>query len=348
MGLVPQIVEALLREHRYRRIEGDVLLIGRQAVYVDAPAMLSMMEEQGVTRCDNNTEIEIDHFTTNRVELFGDTTRNISDRALFRLLGVPQIRVLDHSNYEGADLIHDLTNPIPAELRECADFILDGSTIDNVSDPGMTIRNLAAMLRPGGRLVTACSFSNHWEPYAILSPFWFLDFFVVNAFADCRVYICAGPFETEAEAVPGRCNVFIPDHAALRDPERTVRTFSMRRAMMDTIVIAEKGPMSTSHIMPVQQHYRSDEDWRQYRSNLARMSASQRPHLMRSQVPILDRVPDGYLYIARDFTARDPANELPIWRRWPSHLLRPRNWQHLLGHLLRPDSWRRLGRRLFG
>src|SRR5580658_8160978 len=131
MGLVPQIVEALLREHRYRPIEGDVLLIGRQAVYLDAPGVLSMMEEQGVVRRDHNAEIEIDHFTTNRVELFGDTTRNISDRALFRLLGVPRIRVLDHSNYEGADLIHDLTTPIPAELRECADFILDGSTIDN-------------------------------------------------------------------------------------------------------------------------------------------------------------------------------------------------------------------------
>jgi hypothetical protein len=64
------------------------------------------------------------------------------------------VLALDHSNYEGAEIIHNLTTPVPPELRKRADFILDGSPLDNVFDPATVITNFAEMLRPGGRLIT--------------------------------------------------------------------------------------------------------------------------------------------------------------------------------------------------
>jgi hypothetical protein len=66
------------------------------------------------------------------------------------------------------------TKPLPGKLRNLADFIIDGSTLDNVLDPAMAIRNFAAM--------TVNMYSNHYEPYAILPPLWYPDFFVVNKF----------------------------------------------------------------------------------------------------------------------------------------------------------------------
>jgi hypothetical protein len=47
------------------------------------------------------------------------------------------------SPYEGAEIIHDLNRPVPDKLKESADFIVDGSTLDNVFDPAMVLRNFA-------------------------------------------------------------------------------------------------------------------------------------------------------------------------------------------------------------
>jgi hypothetical protein len=81
--------------------------------------------------------------------------------------------------------------------------------------------------------------------------------------------------------------------------------------MMATIAIAEKGPESTSHIRPAQQHYRSDADWAMYRNNIARMKQSQRPHFVRTRHAIsFDDVRAGHSFMANDFSARDPMTEI--------------------------------------
>src|SRR5262249_8009135 len=62
--------------------------------------------------------------------------------------------------------------------------------------------------------------------------------------------------------------------------------------------------------MPTQQHYRSDADWLVYRENLRRMSRDRRAHVVRSlgEISVSD-VQSGHLFVAHDFTARDPATE---------------------------------------
>jgi hypothetical protein len=191
--------------------------------------------------------------------------------------------------------------PIPPELRGIADLIYDGSTLDNVFDPAMVMRNFADLLRPGGRLLTANMLSNHYEPYAMLPPLWFLDYFVVNGFADCKVYIQVGstPY-----------NTFTIDFDALLDPARSVTSF-VSPYEMSTIVMAEKGEASTSHVNPAQQHYRSQEQWAHYRTNLQRMKASRRPHLCHSAGDIVFfDVKSGHLFMDTNYRALDPMTEI--------------------------------------
>jgi 2-polyprenyl-3-methyl-5-hydroxy-6-metoxy-1,4-benzoquinol methylase len=69
------------------------------------------------------------------------------------------VKAVDVSPYEGAEVIHDLNQPLPDRLRGTADFIVDGSVLDNVFDPATGLRNLTEMLRPGGRLLM----SNAWN-----------------------------------------------------------------------------------------------------------------------------------------------------------------------------------------
>ena len=105
------------------------------------------------------------------------------------------------------------------------------------------------MLKPGGRLVTTNIFSNHYEPYVMLPPLWHLDYFVMNRFADCKVYILVIP--TNA-MLSSQIDVFTIDADALLNPTRVVSAFAAPH-MMSTIVIAEKGWDSTFETMPTQQ-----------------------------------------------------------------------------------------------
>jgi hypothetical protein len=129
----------------------------------------------------------------------------------------------------------------------------------------------------------------------------------MNGFADCKVYILVygEDGDTGAEA-----DIFTIDLDALLDPTRVVSAFFAPR-MMATIVLAEKGPNSTSHVRPSQQHYRSVAEWTTYRENLAKIKQSTRHHLVRTQHPIsFEDVRGGHLFLADDFTARDPWTEI--------------------------------------
>ena len=86
----------------------------------------------------------------------------------------------------------------------------------------------------------------------------------------------------------------------------------MSSFQMACLIFAEKGPTSTSDLCPVQQDYRSAEDWEIYSRNLAVMQQSKRPHLLRSNGPAF--VPDvigGHLLIDTEFNAVSPVMAAP-------------------------------------
>src|SRR5207248_2272071 len=135
----------------------------------------------------------------------------IRDDAFFRMLGADRVRAIDYSDYEGAEIVHDLNRPIPVELAASADFIVDGSTLDNVFDPATCIQSVARILRPGGRFIANNVGSPHQNPYMIMTPYWLLDFFSINGFADCRVYVML-------HGRRGERNVFAVDAASEAGP----------------------------------------------------------------------------------------------------------------------------------
>ncbi len=314
MGIGYQTVEALVRERQHRPPDGDVILMGRQTVYFTPESILELLEKLGVEVRDiRPNEIKTGSGSAINHPGMVDKNKNlITDAELFRLLGVPKVLALDHSDYEGAEIIHDLTKPILPNLQGCADFIVDGSTLDNVFDPAMVIRNYAGVLRPAGRLITSNVYSNHYEPYVMLPPLWFLDYFVTNGFDDCKVYILVTNLKNpdDANLGQGHLSVFTIDTDALLDPERVVSAFYSTR-IMSTTVFAEKGTNSTSDLMPSQQQYRSALEWESYRRNLRHMKRSTRPHLVRTygDIDFFD-VRGGHLFMAKDFTARDPLTEI--------------------------------------
>ena len=187
MGMGKHLIEAVVREHLHKPITGDVLLIGRQTVYLSPDELVRTIREHGVSLQVDPGSIEVDQTTLDRRRGYGE--RLVNDAAFFKLLGARSVKALDHSPYEGADVIHDLRNPIPDHLQGITDFIADGSTLDNVFTPSVVLQNYAKLLRPSGRLLMENAFSAHNTAYVMMPPLWYLDYFVMNKFVDCKVYI---------------------------------------------------------------------------------------------------------------------------------------------------------------
>ena len=277
MGIARTLAEMIVREHLYRPIRGKLLLIGRQTVQLSRQDAIDMVRDFGVdTRGIGIDDLDVDRQTVRagqeRDEEF------ITDDSFFRLLGATDVAWLDHSDYEGANIIHDLNLPIPEELNEYADFIIDGSTFDNVFSPGDAMRNIARLLKPNGRVFTINQASNHHLPYLIFTAHWFLDYFVMNRFSDCKIYhVILAPNSPWL--------IFSFDYDAFAKDQPPIPNISVDTEM-GVVAFAEKGADSRWDVVPNQQHYRSDADWKVFAENLALLKKSERPFQACNQVQL--------------------------------------------------------------
>lgn len=210
MSIFPSITHLLQIEHAYRPITGDFLLIGRQTV-------------------EFSTLTDVEHLAS---------------------ICPATVKALDVSDYEGAEIIHDLCKPLPDHLRGCADFIFNGSCLDNIHDPAQAMRSLSAMLRPGGRILMFEHGTAIQGAILVFSPEWFFDFFAANGYEDCQIKL--GLFK----------NVFDP--WVLQDWQpfdfnrvAVTATPGIQYGDFVNVVFAEKGEHSTDHISPVQGQYRA-------------------------------------------------------------------------------------------
>ena len=237
MGLGLHAVDAIGREHAYRPIKGDVLFIGRQATYFTPSGLAAQLRSHG--HAVDTSAIEVDRTTIHHLPGYGEI---VTDRSIFHALGINSVKALDASAYEGAEIVHDLNRPLPDNLKATADFIVDGSTLDNVFDPAMTLRNYAQLLRPGGRLLAINTLNNRQCAFTICSPDWFLDYFVENGFSDCKVYVCAG--------FAGAFNSYWLDTEYMASQRPGKLVFPPMLWDYYTLVFAERGPLPPRNALP--------------------------------------------------------------------------------------------------
>jgi SAM-dependent methyltransferase len=297
MRLSHEIVDAIIRERSHKPIVGDVLLIGHQSVALSTSEVLELLREHGIPARGDECAAQQVERTPGQAG-----PPRIEDGKLLRILGADDVRTLVTTPAERGDITHQLGTPLPERLVGSADFIVDGGSLANRFDPAATIENYAALLRPGGRLIAINTLSNHFDPYTMPSPAWYLDYFVGNGFADCRVYVVVYRLHEPA-------NAFCVDIDCLLDPKREVRNF-VSRYEMAVIAFAEKSVESTTHVRPAHAHQRPPLEWDRYRSNLERIKQNPRPHIVRSRgrMNYFD-VRGGHLFMRRDYAAVDPSSE---------------------------------------
>ncbi len=251
MGIFSQLAVVLLREHRYRPITGTLLSMGRQTVFLSPEESVELVQRELGKAARQSSDLEID--VTTRASNRG---RFVTDRAFYSLFSDANYRCLDLTSYEGADLVVDLCQPLPPSVDERFDFIIDGSTLDNVFDPAMAMRNLARLLKPGGRIVHFDRASRRHFVYVGFALSWFHDYYAINEFHDCQVYLA----QWDGQHTDARWDFY--HYEPMREEDGRLIYFGQdtyyypwREAL--AVVIAEKGSTSTFDRSPVQFEYRN-------------------------------------------------------------------------------------------
>src|ERR1043166_2707506 len=262
MSIAPFDAQMIVREHCLRPLPDTVHLIGRQTVLLTEAEAVSLLRAHGLTPAPRAVALDQDTFGAKVAGGRG----YISDTSFFGLLGVSAVHAIDHSDYEGADIIIDLNEPLPEAYGASADFIYGGSVLDNIFDPATYMKNIACLLRPDGRLIdgNVCSFHHH--PYVLVPPAWYFDYYAINHFTDCKVYVVetGDPLYVYGLTVkPG-------------DP--LIQDFGngSQGAAVGVVVIAEKGRDSTWNHVPSQDQYRSDGEWQRWREGVEHIQRSLR------------------------------------------------------------------------
>jgi hypothetical protein len=101
MGMPPQAIALLLMEHRREPLTGPVLQYGEQHTLTPYDALLHLFASYGVRPDTSALGRRPSDYVPSMLETFG-------------LFGLHAARTLDVSAYEGATIIADLSEPIPA------------------------------------------------------------------------------------------------------------------------------------------------------------------------------------------------------------------------------------------
>jgi len=174
----------------------QTLLLGRQSLHANRADLSRAMTECGVPYGDDI--IQSDGYAD----------------SFFRALGARTLRAMDASTYEGADIVHDLNRPIPAELEEQFTFVFDGGTTEHVFNFPVAIENAMRMLEVGGHFigVTICNnFAGHGF-YQFSPELFFRVFSPANGFRVRGVYV----FESRQAGLDDGIMLRVVDPAELR------------------------------------------------------------------------------------------------------------------------------------
>lgn len=175
MGVGYQGLQFALMAKRHKVNFERTITIGRQNHFLDTATLRSMFARFGLPLSEAE-EVEI--------------LKEPYSEALFKQLGANAVDSMDASDYEGANIIHDLNVPIDASLARRYSCVIDFGSIEHVFNFPVALKNASDLIEVGGHLVslvTANNFMGHG--FYQFSPELFYSYLPRNGFADLGIYL---------------------------------------------------------------------------------------------------------------------------------------------------------------
>lgn len=142
MGITTKEV-AYLAAVRLRGVNfARTLMIGRQHLYTNAAGILQGVAEvdASMTSLDDATRI-------------ADSGGGFAE-PLMEHFGATAVHSLDASAFEGGTHVHDMNDPLPAEMRAQYSLVLDGGSLEHIFNAPQALANCMSAVEVGGHLVT--------------------------------------------------------------------------------------------------------------------------------------------------------------------------------------------------
>ncbi|WP_052045515.1 methyltransferase domain-containing protein [Prochlorococcus marinus] len=192
MGLLKHHIHTLCMEQKKTGfIKGKVLTLGQQSVWINSLQSSKIFKNYNLKKW--NLKENIDYRNNNKYFKNTSKENNLSCKALLTIMGADNVEAMDISDYEGADIIHNLNNPISKSLFEQYDAIIDSGTLEHIFDTPTALKNICDMLKPDGSLFLAYPCSNSIDHgFYSFSPTLFFDFFEANGFTNLSAYLHEG------------------------------------------------------------------------------------------------------------------------------------------------------------
>lgn len=266
MGINGLSARMLLAEHKYRPITGKLVTIGRQSIGLTGEEMDSTLIECGVPKRHHAYEIDTKTVGVSRERPY------ITQESFFASFCDAKVISVDVSDYEQAEIVHDMQDDLPEGCRGIADFIFNGSCLDNIFDPAAAIRNMSRMLKPEGRVYHFEQGNSHPTAYLKFSADWFMDYYALNQYADCKVYIVDQPNSLGVPLIragdreplqrsPYSLAVYSFNPYVERNGNSGYDCSSIEAfSRYEIHCLAEKDAGSTDGRRPIQKHYRVDTE----------------------------------------------------------------------------------------
>jgi hypothetical protein len=132
MGVPGPLIEIFLQEHAHRPWRGRLLTLGRQTILVDAPRRCRLLERT----VSVGAQCEHGRISATAAARGRPDAHFVTDDTLFTAFAPDlHVDVIDVSDYEGANLIWNMCEPVPRRLHGTYDIILNGSVLDNSTAP---------------------------------------------------------------------------------------------------------------------------------------------------------------------------------------------------------------------
>lgn len=239
MGLARPVLEWIAKQHRSEDLCGPVLTLGVQQLGVTNAELADLVGKSGQI------------VDAAMIDTLAGDTREATSQDFFGLLGATPVESLDRFGGEGATLIADLAQPLPESLVGVFSLVIDGGTLEHVSDIAFAFENTARLVAVGGVVIHVSPISG-WENHGFysLQPQLFRQFYRANGFDEIAAELLhlprdSGLQEGRIEPCPGTAVPFATDSA----DEHTLMLFAARKTVaVDRFVLPVDSHQSLSDL----------------------------------------------------------------------------------------------------
>lgn len=141
MGIIYRQAKTLIDAHRAGVPMNRLLMIGRQSLFLHSSELREIRKVFPEVLADYQ---------------WGE----YSDRFFKECLGAAGVSTLDYSPYEGANLLYDLNQPVPDELKGQFDAVIEAGSLEHVFNFPIAIANLMQMTKVGGSIFASTVSNN--------------------------------------------------------------------------------------------------------------------------------------------------------------------------------------------